>query len=69
MKTVIQMPYKMVTKLYKWDACRCIDDTPIVKYQFSKERAKELGINYTPLEEGVKETVESLKEKKFLQVS
>lgn len=48
---------------------KCVDDTPIVKYQFSKERAKELGINYTPLEEGVKETVESLKEKKFLQVS
>nr|GFC98159.1 E3 ubiquitin-protein ligase UPL1-like [Tanacetum cinerariifolium] len=34
-----------------WDACRCIDDTPIVKYQFTKERAKELGINCTPLEE------------------
>nr|GFB50447.1 short-chain type dehydrogenase/reductase [Tanacetum cinerariifolium] len=28
-----------------------IDDTPIVKYQFTKERAKELGINCTPLEE------------------
>ncbi|KVH90382.1 NAD-dependent epimerase/dehydratase [Cynara cardunculus var. scolymus] len=45
----------------------CEDDAPIVKYQFSKERAKCLGIKYTPLEEGIKETIESLKEKKFLK--
>ncbi|CAI9289483.1 unnamed protein product [Lactuca saligna] len=45
---------------------KCADDTPFVKYQFSREKARSLGINYTPLEEGIKETVESLKEKKFL---
>lgn len=46
---------------------KCADDSaPIVKYQFSKEKARCLGINYTPLEEGIKETIESLKEKKFL---
>ena len=54
------------TKLCSWDGCRCEDDTPIVKYQFSKERATSLGIKYTPLEQGIKETIESLKEKKFL---
>nr|XP_043613917.1 phenylacetaldehyde reductase-like [Erigeron canadensis] len=45
---------------------KCADDTPVIKYQFSKERAKELGINYTPLEDGIKETIESLTEKNFL---
>ena len=31
----------------------------------SKEKAKSLGIEYTPLEVGLKEIVESLKEKQF----
>ncbi|KAI3445055.1 hypothetical protein Pfo_001720 [Paulownia fortunei] len=35
-------------------------------YQVSKERAKSLGINFTPLEVSLKDTVESLKQKKFL---
>ncbi|PIA53490.1 hypothetical protein AQUCO_00900231v1 [Aquilegia coerulea] len=35
-------------------------------YQFSKEKAKSLGINFIPVEVSLKETVESLKEKKFV---
>ncbi|CAA2968752.1 cinnamoyl- reductase 1-like [Olea europaea subsp. europaea] len=35
-------------------------------YQISKERAKSLGVNFTPLEVSLKDTVENLKENKFL---
>lgn len=46
---------------------RCADDHPFMPtYQISKEKAKSLGIEFIPLEESLKETVESLKEKKFL---
>ncbi|KAF7833714.1 cinnamoyl-CoA reductase 1-like [Senna tora] len=46
---------------------RCADDKPPKpKHQFSKERAKSLGIEFIPLNVCLKETVESLKEKKFL---
>ena len=46
---------------------RCADDKPFVPtYQVSKERAKSLGIEFTPLEVSLKETVESLKEKGFV---
>ncbi|XVE90417.1 hypothetical protein DITRI_Ditri20bG0076300 [Diplodiscus trichospermus] len=34
-------------------------------FQVSKDRAKSLGINFTPLEVSIKDTVESLKEKKL----
>ncbi|XP_027340988.1 cinnamoyl-CoA reductase 1-like [Abrus precatorius] len=45
---------------------KCADDKPYIPtYQVSKEKAKSLGIEFIPLEESVKETVESLKEKKF----
>jgi len=45
---------------------KCADDKPFVpKYNFTKEKAKSLGIDFIPLEESIKETVESLKEKKF----
>ncbi|XP_058199300.1 phenylacetaldehyde reductase-like [Rhododendron vialii] len=45
---------------------KCADDNPYVPtYQVSKERAKSLGIEFIPLEESIKETVESLKEKKL----
>ncbi|OWM73507.1 cinnamoyl-CoA reductase 1-like [Punica granatum] len=45
---------------------KCADDKPFVPtYQVSKEKAKSLGIDYIPLEQGIKETVESLKEKGF----
>ncbi|CAJ2638411.1 phenylacetaldehyde reductase-like [Trifolium pratense] len=45
---------------------KCADDKPYVPtYQVSKEKAESLGIAFTPLEVSIKETVESLKEKKF----
>jgi len=45
---------------------KCADDNPYVPtYQVSKEKTKSLGIEYIPLEVSLKETVESLKEKKF----
>jgi nucleoside-diphosphate-sugar epimerase len=45
---------------------KCADDKPFSpKYQMSKEKAKSLGIDFISLEESLKETVESLKEKKF----
>ncbi|KAK1431310.1 hypothetical protein QVD17_07767 [Tagetes erecta] len=46
---------------------KCADDKPFVPiYQVSKEKAKSLGIDYIPLEQSIKETVESLKEKNFV---
>ncbi|XP_027078361.1 cinnamoyl-CoA reductase 1-like [Coffea eugenioides] len=46
---------------------KCADDKPFVPtYQVSKEKAKSLGLEFTPLEQSIKETVESLKEKNFL---
>ncbi|KAK7334753.1 hypothetical protein VNO80_26515 [Phaseolus coccineus] len=46
---------------------KCVDDKPYVPiYQVSKEKAKNLGIEFIPLEVSLKETVESLKEKKFI---
>nr|AAX83110.1 alcohol dehydrogenase-like protein [Ocimum basilicum] len=47
---------------------KCADDKPFVPiYQVSKEKAKSLGLEFTPLEEGIKETVERLKEKNFFK--
>lgn len=46
---------------------RCEDDKPFEPiYVVSKEKAKCLGVNFTPLEVSLKDTVESVKEKKFL---
>ena len=46
---------------------RCADGEPFMPtYQMSNEKAKSLGIEYTPLEVSLKETVESLKEKQLL---
>ncbi|KAK6164130.1 hypothetical protein DH2020_000994 [Rehmannia glutinosa] len=43
---------------------KCADDKPFMPtYQVSKERAKSIGVEFTPLKESLKETVESLKEK------
>ncbi|XP_058722028.1 cinnamoyl-CoA reductase CAD2 [Vicia villosa] len=48
---------------------KCADDKPSVPiYQVSKEKVKSLGIEYIPLEVSIKETVESLKEKKFAKL-
>ncbi|KAL0460954.1 UNVERIFIED_CONTAM: Cinnamoyl-CoA reductase 1 [Sesamum latifolium] len=47
---------------------KCADDKPFVPtYQVSKEKAKALVFVFTSLEEGIKETVESLKEKNFFK--
>lgn len=46
---------------------KCADDKPFAPtYQVSKERTRSLGIEYIPFEVSLKETVESLKEKKFV---
>ncbi|CAO2190450.1 unnamed protein product [Urochloa humidicola] len=46
---------------------KCADDKPFVPtYQVSKEEIKSLGIELTPLETSIKETIESLKEKGFV---
>ncbi|KAJ4766438.1 Phenylacetaldehyde reductase [Rhynchospora pubera] len=46
---------------------KCADDNPFEAiYQVSKEKARSLGLNLIPLEQSVKETIESLKEKGFV---
>uniref|UniRef100_A0A2N9F4G7 NAD-dependent epimerase/dehydratase domain-containing protein n=1 Tax=Fagus sylvatica TaxID=28930 RepID=A0A2N9F4G7_FAGSY len=45
---------------------RVIHCSEVIKV--SKERAKSLGLNFTPLEVSLKDTIESLKEKNFLGV-
>ncbi|XP_028758810.1 cinnamoyl-CoA reductase 1-like [Neltuma alba] len=45
---------------------KCEDDTLMTMYHISKEKAKTLGIEFIPLEVSLKEMVESLKEKKFV---
>ncbi|PON57530.1 hypothetical protein TorRG33x02_293680, partial [Trema orientale] len=48
---------------------KCEDEKPLTPtHQISKEKAKSLGIEYTPLEVSLRDTVESLKEKGFLNV-
>ena len=37
-------------------------------HQVSKEKAKALGINFIPMEVSLKDTIESLKEKGFLNI-
>ncbi|EXB93324.1 hypothetical protein L484_015312 [Morus notabilis] len=46
---------------------KCADDKLFMPtYQVSKEKATSLGIDFIPLKTGLKETVESLKEKQFV---
>ncbi|XP_058006941.1 phenylacetaldehyde reductase-like [Hevea brasiliensis] len=48
---------------------KCQDDKSFVpKHEVSKEKAKALGIDFIPLELSVVDTIESLKEKGFLNV-
>ncbi|KAF7833719.1 UDP-glycosyltransferase 79B30-like [Senna tora] len=48
---------------------RCANDKPFLpRYQISKEKAKTLGIEFISLEVSLEETVESLKEKKFVHI-
>ena len=46
---------------------RCADDKPYEPtYMVSQEKTKSLGIDFTPLEVSMKDTVESLREKNFV---
>lgn len=46
---------------------KCADDKPFVPtYKVSKEKSKSLGIDFIPMEVSFKDTIESLKEKKFV---
>ncbi|KAI0529445.1 cinnamoyl-CoA reductase 1 [Dendrobium catenatum] len=48
---------------------KAADDKPFTPtYQVSKEKVKGLGLSYRPLEESIKETIESLKEKGFAKL-
>ncbi|KAI9078260.1 hypothetical protein K1719_039762 [Acacia pycnantha] len=48
---------------------KCADDKPYMpRYQVSKEKAKSLGIEFIPLKVSIKETVESFKEKKLINL-
>ncbi|WVZ00585.1 hypothetical protein V8G54_026654 [Vigna mungo] len=47
---------------------KCVEDKPYPPvFQVSKERAKSLGLEFTPLEVSLKDTVESLREKGFVK--
>lgn len=47
---------------------KCADDKALMPtYQVSKERARSLGVEFTPLQETIKLTVDSLKEKSFFK--
>ncbi|XP_054798941.1 phenylacetaldehyde reductase-like [Prosopis cineraria] len=47
---------------------RCVDAKPLMpKHKISKEKAKSLGIEFIPLDVSLKETVESLKKKRFVK--
>ncbi|GER46023.1 NAD(P)-binding Rossmann-fold superfamily protein [Striga asiatica] len=49
---------------------KCADDKPFAsKYLVSKERAQSLGINFIPVDQGLKETVESLKSTNYFKVA
>lgn len=60
--------YPRFLSLISWlSLVRCADDKPFFpKYQVSKEKALTLGIEFTPLEVSLKETIDSLKEKNFI---
>ncbi|PWA79400.1 bifunctional polymyxin resistance protein, ArnA [Artemisia annua] len=63
---------KILRKLYPASKLpeKCADDNVFspVTFQVSKVKAKSLGIDYTTLEQSIKETVESLKEKNFVKI-
>ncbi|PRQ54782.1 putative cinnamyl-alcohol dehydrogenase [Rosa chinensis] len=66
---------EMIRQLYPtmYIPGRCEDDNPLLnpsgpQFQVSKEKAKSLGISFHPLEVTLKDTIESLKEKGFLNI-
>ncbi|KAI3449983.1 hypothetical protein Pfo_006648 [Paulownia fortunei] len=61
---------KMLRELYPTIpvAEKCADDKPFAPmYQVSSKRAESIGVEFIPLKESLKETVESLIEKNFLK--
>ncbi|GAB4856269.1 hypothetical protein Ancab_014196 [Ancistrocladus abbreviatus] len=62
--TIVEILHELYPNLQLPD--NCADDKPFAStYQISKEKMKSLGIDYIPLKVSLKETVKSLKEKKF----
>ncbi|KAF8038614.1 hypothetical protein BT93_B1213 [Corymbia citriodora subsp. variegata] len=48
---------------------KCEDEKPFaLKYEISRKKAEALGVNFTPLEVSLRDTVECLKEKGFISV-
>ncbi|GAB4856270.1 hypothetical protein Ancab_014198 [Ancistrocladus abbreviatus] len=63
--TIVEILHELYPNLQLPD--KCADDEPFAStYQISKEKTKSFGIDYIPLKVSLKETVESLKEKKFV---
>ncbi|XP_039027734.1 phenylacetaldehyde reductase-like [Hibiscus syriacus] len=61
---VVQVLHKLYPALRLPE--KCADEKLVMPvFQVSREKAKTLGINFTPLEVSVKDTVESLKDKKL----
>ncbi|KMT14531.1 hypothetical protein BVRB_4g073010 [Beta vulgaris subsp. vulgaris] len=61
---------KILRELYPNAALpeKCADDNPLKpSYKVSKNKARSLGIDFIPLETSLKETVECLKEKRFIR--
>ncbi|KAD4384454.1 hypothetical protein E3N88_24622 [Mikania micrantha] len=61
---LVQMIHKLYPSFKLPDKCE--DEGPIIKYQVSNEKARSLGLDYISLEEGLKDTIECLREKKFI---
>ncbi|XP_015887112.3 phenylacetaldehyde reductase isoform X1 [Ziziphus jujuba] len=62
---------KILKELYPASSLpeECEDEKALLpKHQVSKEKAKSLGVNFTPLEVSFRDTVESLKEKGFIDI-
>lgn len=58
----------MILDSWRNSIFRCADEKSFAaKFQISKEKAKSLGVEFTLLEEGIRETVESLKEKNLFK--
>ncbi|GAB4856023.1 hypothetical protein Ancab_024662 [Ancistrocladus abbreviatus] len=59
---IVKILHELYPNLHLPD--KCADDQPFMPtFQVSKEKVRSLGIEYIPLKVGLKETVESLKEK------
>ncbi|XP_054798652.1 phenylacetaldehyde reductase-like [Prosopis cineraria] len=62
---IVKILHDMYPKLQLPD--KCADDKPFAStFQVSKEKVKTLGIEFIPFEVGLREIVESFKEKKFV---